>query len=111
MASANFLFASLAGGRENPYDKSKGNDPSANDELKTKKTALMEFAGSSYDFVVDSLRTMTAESMAETVTFHKWELTRGAAFSKALEHHAHHRGQTVVYFRLNALKPPAERLF
>jgi uncharacterized damage-inducible protein DinB len=45
------------------------------------------------------------------VTFHKWEMTRETAFSKALEHHAHHRGQTVVYFRVNGLKPPAERLF
>jgi uncharacterized damage-inducible protein DinB len=111
VASANYRFASLAGGRENPYDKSKGNDPSANDELKTKKAALLEFTGSSYDFVVDSLRTMTDDSMAQTVTFHKWDITRGTAFSKALEHHAHHRGQTVVYFRLNSLKPPAERLF
>jgi uncharacterized damage-inducible protein DinB len=111
VAQANFLFASIAAGRENPCDKSKGNDPMANADLKSKKAALLDFAGSSYDFVIESLGTLSPEAMAQTVTFHKWEMTREAAFSKALEHHAHHRGQTVVYFRVNGLKPPAERLF
>ena len=111
VGQANFLFAALAAGRENPYDKSKGNDPEANPDLKTKKAALLDFAGASYDFLIESLGTVSAEAMAQMVTFHKWEMTREALFSKALEHHAHHRGQTVVYFRLNGLKPPAERLF
>ena len=111
VGQANFLFGALAAGRDNPYDKSKGNDPEANPELKTKKAALLDFAGASYDFVIESLGTVSAEAMAQMVTFHKWDMTREAVFSKALEHHAHHRGQTVVYFRLNGLKPPAERLF
>jgi uncharacterized damage-inducible protein DinB len=108
---ANYSFAAIAAGRDNPYDRAKGNDPMANEELKTKKAALLEFAGGSYDFVIDALGTLNAASLAETIQFHKWELTRGAVFSKALEHHAHHRGQTAVYFRLNNLKPPSERLF
>jgi uncharacterized damage-inducible protein DinB len=111
VAQANFLFAALASGRENPHDRSKGADPMANPDLKAKKTALLDFAGSSYDFVIESMGTVSADALGEKVTFHKWELTREAAFSKALEHHAHHRGQTVVYFRVNGLKPPAERLF
>ncbi len=108
---ANYAFAAAATGRENPFDKAKGNDPMANPELKISRAALLEFADGSYDFVIDSLRTQTVESLAETVPFHKWQLTRGALYSKALEHHAHHRGQTAVYFRLNGLKPPSERLF
>lgn len=111
IAQANFLFAAIASGRENPYDRSKGADPMANPDLKAKKAALAEFAASSYDFVIESLGTVSTPALAEKVTFHKWEMTREAAFSKALEHHAHHRGQTVVYFRVNGLKPPAERLF
>jgi len=114
VGEANFLFAALAAGRENPYDKSKGvvsNDPAADPDLKTKKAALLDFTGASYDFLIESMETVSPEAMAQMVTFHKWEMTREALFSKALEHHAHHRGQTVVYFRLNGLKPPAERLF
>jgi uncharacterized damage-inducible protein DinB len=111
VAQANFLFAAIASGRANPHDKSTGADPMANSDLKTKKAALLDFAGSSYDFVIESIATVNPAAMGEKVTFHKWELTREAAFSKALEHHAHHRGQTVVYFRVNGLKPPAERLF
>ena len=111
IGQANYLFSALAAGRENPYDKSKGNDPAANPDLTTKKAALLEFIGASYDFVIESMGTVSAEAMEQTVTFHQWEMTRAVAFSKALEHHAHHRGQTVVYFRLNGLNPPAERLF
>jgi uncharacterized damage-inducible protein DinB len=106
VGEANYLFAALAAGRENPYDKSKGNP-----DLKTNKAALLEFAGASYDFVIECLGSIGTADMAQTITFHKWDMTREAAFSKALEHHAHHRGQTAVYFRLNGLKPPSERLF
>ena len=111
IGQANYLFAALASGRDNPFDRSKGNDPMANEELKTKKAELAAFTAASYDFVVDALGSIPPASLAETITFYKYELTREAAFSKALEHHAHHRGQTVVYFRVNGLKPPSEHLF
>jgi uncharacterized damage-inducible protein DinB len=108
---ANFAFAAIASGRANPYDRAAGNDPMVNEALKTSRAALREFAASSYDFVLDSLRSLSVASLGETVQFHKWQLTRATALAKALEHHAHHRGQTAVYFRLNGLKPPAEKLF
>jgi uncharacterized damage-inducible protein DinB len=31
--------------------------------------------------------------------------------AKAMERHAHHRGQTAIYLRLKGVKPPSERLF
>jgi uncharacterized damage-inducible protein DinB len=107
VAQANFLFSALASGRQNPAIP----DPMADTAMKSSKAALAAFVGSSYDFVIESLGTVSADAMSQTVTFHKWDMTREAAFSKALEHHAHHRGQTVVYFRVNGLKPPPERLF
>jgi uncharacterized damage-inducible protein DinB len=83
----------------------------ANADLKATNAALAEFTSASYDFLLESLGTLSPEALAENVTFSKWEITREALFSKALEHHAHHRGQTVLYFRVNGLKPPAEHLF
>lgn len=108
---ANYAFAAAAAGRDNPFDRAGGNDPMADERMKKDKAALIGFAGGSYDFVTEVVRGLTPETLAATVPFHKWELSRGAIFSKALEHHAHHRGQAAVYFRLNGLKPPSERLF
>jgi uncharacterized damage-inducible protein DinB len=108
---ANYGFASKAAGRENPCVVTNGNDFSAHEDMRTSKAALLEFARGSYDFVLDSIAALTPEAMGEKFQFHRSELTRATAFSKALEHHAHHRGQCAVYFRLNGLKPPSERLF
>jgi len=38
-------------------------------------------------------------------------VTRYALINKAIEHQAHHRGQTTIYIRLQGIKPPQERLF
>ncbi|MNY60311.1 DinB family protein [compost metagenome] len=43
--------------------------------------------------------------------FGKFDLSKKAAFAKAFEHQAHHRGQTTVYLRLAGVKPPQEKLF
>ena len=108
---ANYAFVSAISGKANPYDKASGKDPMTDESLKASKAALAEFAGGSYDFAIDAIRALSPGDLSEAVRFHKWDLTRGAILSKALEHHAHHRGQTAVYFRLSGLKPPSERLF
>jgi hypothetical protein len=81
VADANYKFAAGAFGIESPFQGAKPED----DPALQSKTALLEFAR----------RTMS----------------RRLILAKALEHHAHHRGQTVVYFRLQGMKPPSERLF
>jgi uncharacterized damage-inducible protein DinB len=114
IASVNYIFASGASGLDNPYDKAKGSDPEKNEEFKSNKTALREFAGGSYDFMIGAIQSLDAGPeglLDEAVQFHKWAMPRVVMIGKALEHHAHHRGQTAVYFRLNGIKPPGERLF
>ncbi len=107
IADANYMFASVGCGIPNPNQGQKSEEKP---ELQSKQ-AVLDFATAGYDFVIGALRNLDGKSMDEEVQFFKWTMPRHLVFSKALEHHAHHRGQTAVYFRLVGLKPPSERLF
>jgi uncharacterized damage-inducible protein DinB len=107
VAEANYIFASAAFGVENPNTTSKSEE---NPELWA-KMALRGFVAASYDFVIEGVGGMAEEALDEEVQFFKWKMPRHLVLAKALEHHAHHRGQTAIYFRLQGLKPPSERLF
>jgi len=107
VADANYLFASAACGIDNP---NQGQHSEEKPALQSKE-ALLNFATAGYDFVIGALRNIEESALADDVQFFKWTMPRHLVFAKALEHHAHHRGQTAVYFRLLGLKPPSERLF
>ncbi|MDQ6769924.1 MAG: DinB family protein [Gemmatimonadota bacterium] len=47
----------------------------------------------------------------EDVAFFRLQMPRSLILAKALEHHAHHRGQAAVYLRLTGITPPSQRLF
>ena len=107
VADANYRFAAGAFGLESPF---QGTKPEEDPALQS-KTALLEFALASYEFILQGLRSVTPGLLEEEVPFFRWTMSRRLILAKAMEHHAHHRGQTVVYFRLQGLKPPSERLF
>jgi len=107
VADANYLFACLVFGTENPF---AGQTSETIPELQT-KSGLKEFTLASYDFVTNGLKSLDPAGLDEEVPFFKWNLSRRLILAKAIEHHAHHRGQTVIYFRIQGLKPPSERLF
>jgi uncharacterized damage-inducible protein DinB len=107
VADVNYKFAAGAFGVENPF---KGTKPEDDAALQS-KIALLEFVLASYEFILQGLRSPVAGSIEEEVPFFRWTMSRRLILAKAMEHHAHHRGQTVVYFRLQGMKPPSERLF
>ncbi len=103
----NYVFAAAATGVANPNTVAKAEEKP---ELWT-KPELRGFVAASYDFMVQGIAGMAEESLDEEIQFFKWKMPRRLVLAKALEHHAHHRGQTAIYFRLQGLKPPSERLF
>ncbi|HEX7312567.1 MAG TPA: DinB family protein [Pyrinomonadaceae bacterium] len=111
VASANYLFVSAVTGKENPHDKSHGKDPEEREELKQSKEALLEFVLGGYDYLIEAVKQLDGDELEEKVKFFRMEVARELLLAKALEHHAHHRGQTAVYLRLKGIKPPSERLF
>lgn len=111
VASAMYVFASAVSGRENPYDRSKGGDPAERGDLQQSKAAMRQFVLDSYDFMIRAVEGLDVSKLDEPVKFFKMEMPRSLLLAKAMEHHAHHRGQTTVYLRLKGQTPPSERLF
>jgi uncharacterized damage-inducible protein DinB len=107
VADANYKFAAGAFGIESPFQGAK---PEGDPALQS-KTALLEFTLASYEFILQGLHSLPPGSIEEEVPFFRSTMSRRLILAKAMEHHAHHRGQTVVYFRLQGMKPPSERLF
>ena len=111
LAGANYMFASVASGRDNPYDIFKGKDPEKIEDLKRSKAALRKFVLESYDFMIEAVRGLGGAGLDGEVEFFKMKMPRHLLLAKAMEHHAHHRGQTTIYLRLKGVTPPSERLF
>lgn len=107
IANANYAFASAASGKENPM---KGKNLEKMEEMHT-KAALDKAVMDSYDFVLDSMKGMSAAQMGEKTKVFGQDVTREMAFAKAFEHQTHHRGQTTLYLRMKGVKPPNEKLF
>ncbi|MGR3812226.1 DinB family protein [Jiulongibacter sp. NS-SX5] len=108
IAGANYFFASMIAGVENPKD---GIEFEKLDEYQSKE-ACMKAVKESYDFIIETLKGLSEEELAEQIKlFNQFDMTKGVAFSKAFEHGVHHRGQTTIYIRLKGITPLSERLF
>ena len=107
LIDANYRLASAATGVDSPVVV--GESEKTADQSKENVTKLV-MAG--YDFVINSVKTMTPAQLSEPTTlFGRIELTKGKALEKCFEHQTHHRGQTTVYIRMAGATPPQEKLF
>ena len=111
LAGGNYMFASAASGKENPWDFTKGKDPVNVPEFKQTKAALLKFVMDSYDFAIDVVKGFNSTQLDEMVQIFSMKMPRHMALAKGIEHAAHHRGQTTIYLRLKGITPPSERLF
>src|SRR6187200_3166193 len=77
------------------------------------KDSVMYFVTTSYDYAISAAKSSDITKWGEKkkLPFGGYEETRYALINKAIEHQAHHRGQTTIYIRLQGIKPPQERLF
>ena len=110
VAATQYAFTAAATGQASPL-AAAGPDPEQDEDLKGDKDALRRFVLGSYDFVVGGVQALDAAALDEEVPFFRLRLARALLLAKALEHHAHHRGQAAVYFRLIGAEPPSQRLF
>lgn len=107
LADDNYVFASAATGEKSPVGMGELEKTSN----KSKEDVTKAVAGS-YDFVINSIKKMSAAQLSEKIKlFDRFELSRAMALAKGFEHQTHHRGQTTVYLRLAKVKPPQEKLF
>jgi len=57
-------------------------------------------------YTLGVLRNLKENELTERVPFFAGNLTRWQIFELMHDHHTHHRGQIIVYLRLNGFKPP-----
>ncbi|HEY8972031.1 MAG TPA: DinB family protein, partial [Puia sp.] len=75
------------------------------------KDSVMYFVNASYDYAIKAVKDLDASKLGEVIGEGRRQGTRFSLLLKALEHQAHHRGQTTIYIRLQGIRPPNERLF
>ena len=109
LAGANVFFMSLATDQKAP---SFPQDLEQRVSAQT-KDSVMYFVTTSYDYAISAAKSSDVSKWGEKkkLPFGGYEETRYALIIKAIEHQAHHRGQTTIYIRLQGIKPPQERLF
>ena len=109
LAEANVFFMSLATELKPPAF-GQGRERSASAQT---KDSVMYYVTTSYDYCINAVKSSDISKWAEKkkLPFGGYEETKFALLLKAIEHQAHHRGQTTIYIRLQGIKPPQERLF
>lgn len=93
-------------GKPNPFGKDE-KDIEKKSEYKT-KAALRKVVEQSYDNIISALADIDETKLPEQVAFFNSKVTRLYVLTTALDHQAHHRGQTTIYLRLKGVTPPPE---
>ena len=109
LAGANVFFMSLATDQKAPaFPQDLEQRASAQT-----KDSVIYYVTTSYDYAIAAAKNSDISKWGEKkkLPFGGYEETRYALINKAIEHQAHHRGQTTIYIRLQGIKPPQERLF
>jgi uncharacterized damage-inducible protein DinB len=75
------------------------------------KDSVVYYVNSSYDYCINSVKSLDLNKWGEKTKVFGMEMTRYALMIKTFEHQTHHRGQTTIYIRTAGYKPPQERLF
>ncbi len=78
-------------------------------ERVTSKADVTAQLNASYDYIEKGLSQMTDDRLRDRVKTEMGELSRYWGLHLILDHATHHRGQVVVYLRLNGIKPPEYR--
>lgn len=107
LADANYGLASSALNIKSPF--AQGQFEKTADKSKANVSSVVL---ASYDFVIAQIKKTTEAQLDENVKMiGSFDMPKRTGLAKALEHQAHHRGQTTVYLRLAGVKPPQEKLF
>jgi uncharacterized damage-inducible protein DinB len=73
------------------------------------KNELIKIMTEAYDFSSEIVRTLTPEDLEERVDFFAGNFTKRQILNLMDDHVTHHRGELIVYLRLNNVKPPDYR--
>ncbi|MEZ4917926.1 MAG: DinB family protein [Saprospiraceae bacterium] len=87
--------------------------PEFDHPLKDKKDMspqeCIQFLTASLQFAHDALRGVSTDSLSVVHDFFAGPMTTRQIIALLEDHHTHHRGQLIVYLRLNGITPPKYR--
>lgn len=72
----------------------------------TKKETIIKILEEGLENAREAMTNITAEELDETVEFFAGPMTKRQIIHLMHDHFTHHRGQLVVYLRLNGITPP-----
>lgn len=93
-----WLCSSYLNGLENPVSKT--------DQQTQKKTAIIALLNKTYDYAINVLQQFDVRDLKDTVSFFAGPMNKLQIINLFDDHQTHHRGQLLVYLRLNGIKPP-----
>jgi len=79
------------------------------DHPSEKKEDVIRLLEASFDHAALAIANFSPDQLDDTVEFFAGEMTRRRIFFLMTDHVTHHRGQLVVYLRLNGITPPRYR--
>jgi uncharacterized damage-inducible protein DinB len=70
------------------------------------KDQVMKFVGDAYDHAIRSFREMDTKTFAKEFNWQRGKMNKIQFMNLVQDHQTHHRGQLMVYLRLNNIQPP-----
>jgi histidine triad (HIT) family protein len=76
---------------------------------KMSKKQIIEHLAQAFDYAEETIAKMTDKTLEEELDYWGGHSTKRKIVFLLNDHQTHHRGQLIVYLRLNGIKPPAYR--
>lgn len=97
-ANMGWLCSSYLDGPENPV--------SASDKKAANKEEVITVVSAAYEYAIKVLQSFNLKHLSNHVTFFAGPMNKLQIINLLNDHQTHHRGQLIVYLRLNGIKPP-----
>ncbi len=75
-------------------------------DSKMSKKEIIEYLGKAFDYAGETFAAMTEKNLEEELDYWGGHSTKRKIVFLLNDHQTHHRGQLIVYLRLNGIKPP-----
>jgi uncharacterized damage-inducible protein DinB len=84
-----------------------GENPVTSAAKKTvKKEEVIQIVNNTYDYAIGALEKFSMGQLKDSVSFFAGPMNKLQIINLINDHQTHHRGQLLVYLRLNGIKPP-----
>lgn len=70
------------------------------------KAEIIEYVSKAFDYGEESIKGLDAKKLEEEISFWGGKATKRKIVLLLNDHQTHHRGQLMIYLRLNGIKPP-----